>query len=189
MINHINISPAKIEDASFIAWAVETAINDEELLCRYCGFDFHFVLTQIAKCPTSQYGYPNALIAKTNDGKRVGAIIGYDGAQLATLRKSTFSIIHKHTNQTPSLPDETQPGEFYIDSLAVVPEYQGQGIATSLIQALCLKAKKQGHDIVGLIAEERNEKALKLYQTIGFKMVGITIFFTHPMKHLQKMLT
>lgn len=189
MTNTIHIRPATPSDAPFIAWTVATAIADETTLKQYCGKNYMDVLTHIALEPTTQYGYPNALIAINNNKSPVGAIIGYDGAKLHTLRESTFNIIQQFSIHPPTLLDETQAGEFYIDSIAVRPEFQRQGIAHKLINAICHKALLEGHTTVGLIAEPINITALNLYTSIGFQNVGSTLFFNHDMLHLQITLT
>ena len=70
------------------------------------------------------------------DGKIVGAIVGYDGANLHELRATTYSIIYKCLGHTPTIPDETEAGEFYLDSIAVFLEYRRLGIGKELIKAI-----------------------------------------------------
>ena len=57
-------------------------------------------------------------------------------------------------------------GSVYISNMAVLPEYQGQGIARTAMEMIL--------DVVGvetriwLVAHPENEKALKLYTSLGF---------------------
>lgn len=180
----INIRAAKKSDATTIAHAVAIAIGDENALRNYCGEDYTTLLKQIAESEKSQYSYLNALIAEIN-GKTAGAIIGYDGAKLNELRIGTFSIINNALKRTPCIPDETEAGEFYIDSIAVLPEYRGMGIGKQLITAIRDKALSDGHARVGLIVDFDNPRAESLYTSLGFTRVGTRIFFGHKMWHMQ----
>lgn len=180
----INIRAAKKSDAVIIARAVAMAIGDENALKNYCGEDYATLLKQIAESEKSQYSYLNALIAETNNTP-IGAAIGYDGAKLHELRATTYSIIHNTLGRTPSIPDETEAGEFYIDSIAVLPEYRGMGIGKQLITAIRDKALSDGHARVGLIVDFDNPRAEELYTSLGFTRVGTRTFFGHKMWHMQ----
>lgn len=183
--NIINIRPAVKGDAPLIAKAVAIAIGDENALNSYCGEDYATLLTEIAIHDKSQYSYNNTLIAEAGAGV-AGVIIGYDGAELHKLRENTYNIIQNHLGRTPSIPDETEAGEFYIDTLAVFPEYRKQGIGKSLIMAICEKAFSDRHSRVGLIVDFDNPKAESLYTSIGFTRAGTKIFLGHKMWHMQK---
>ena len=180
----VTIRDAEREDAEVIAQAVAMAIGDEQALHAYCGEDYHAVLTEIALAEKSQYSWRNALIAQV-EGVTAGAIVGYDGALLGKLREGTFEIVRKHTGKTPSIPDETAAGEFYLDSVATLPSFRGRGIGRALIKALCNKAFALGHQRVGLIVDVDNPRAEKLYTSLGFERVGSRLFFNHQMWHLQ----
>ncbi len=180
----ITIRKAKKSDAPTIAKAVVMGIGDEEALKRYCGEDYISLLSMIASHENSQYSYINCLIAEIN-GNNVGAVIGYDGAKLLELRNNTYSIIHEALGRTPHIPDETEAGEFYLDTLAVFPEYRNKGIGKSLIAAICRQAFENGHEHVGLIVDHDNPKAEALYTSIGFVRVGTKEFFGHQMWHMQ----
>ena len=180
----VNIRDAKKSDAPIIAQAVAMAIGDEKAVKNYCGEDYISLLIQIVEHENSQYSYLNTLIAEINNTP-VGVVIGYDGAKLHKLRATTFSIIHNELGRTPSIPDETQAGEFYLDTIAVLPEYRGTGIGRQLITAIRDKAFSQGHSHVGLIVDFDNPRAEALYTSLGFARVGTKIFLGHKMWHMQ----
>ena len=120
---HITIRPATIHDAPIIASALTMALG-EEAMKMYCGENYQSVLEELAQMENTQYSYHNALIADV-DGIPVGAIIGYDGARLHELREPTLRLIQERTGQTFSqVQDETNPHEYYLDSLGVLPEYR-----------------------------------------------------------------
>ena len=180
----IHIRQAIKSDAPIIAHAVAMAIGDEKALKSYCGKDYINVITKIAENKDSQYSYLNTLIAEM-DGNTLGAIIGYDGAKLHELRATTYSIIYNELGQTPSIPDETEAGEFYIDTIAVLPQYRGRGIGRLLIASIRDKAFADGHKHIGLIVDFDNPQAESLYTSIGFVRVGTKFFLGHKMWHMQ----
>ena len=186
-MNKIIIRPAVPEDAVFLAQVVVMAIRDDEMVKRNCGGDDYLrVLTEVSAAKGTQYSYQNALVAQTAEGENVGAILGYDGAQLHTLRKGTWDIISSYTGFVPEIADETEEGESYLDSLAIMPTCRGLGVGEKLIQAMCEKAFAQGHKNVGLIVDKENPRAAELYTRIGFSKVGERMFFSHQMYHLQR---
>ena len=82
------------------------------------------------------------------------------------------------------MDDETQAGELYLDSLAVLPEYRRRGIANRLIRATKERADKMGLPCVGLLVDKGNPDGEALYASIGFKYVNDSMWGGHPMKHL-----
>lgn len=181
---NVTIRPARVDDAAIIAEVVAMGIRDEAILRNYCGLHYIEVLTAIASSSYTLYSWQHALIAEV-EGKTVGAAVGYDGALLHSLREQTFAIIYGLTGHTPSTPDETEAGEFYLDSLAVMPAYRNLGIGTTLLSAMCKKALAEGHRYIGLLVDIDNPRAEMLYATLGFEHVGERLFFGHQMHHLQ----
>ncbi len=181
---NVTIRPATVADAALIAKAVAMGIGDVETLENYCGADYESVLTDIAATTGTQYSWQNALVAEV-DGQGAGAIVGYDGAKLYDLRKGTLQVVMDRVGKIPAIADETQPGEYYIDTLAVLPEFRGMGIGKALIDAFCSNVFRQGYTCVGLIVDDQNLSAQALYVSLGFEQVGLTPFFDHLMFHLQ----
>lgn len=183
MKSNISVRPATADDAATIARIVVMAIGDEKTLYNYCGEDYHSVLVAVAQADATQYSWRYALIAEV-DGSVAGAIVGYDGAELETLRAGTFAIIREHIGRVPTIPNETEAGEYYLDSVGVEPEYRGCGVGRALVAALCEKAFSEGHERVGLIVDSSNPTAEQLYSSLGFERVGTRLFFGHHMWHL-----
>ena len=83
---------------------------------------------------------------------------------------------------------ETEAGEFYLDSVGVLPEYRGRGIASSLFEAQCRRAASLGHKVAGLIVDEDKPQAEALYARLGFIYKDDRDFFGHKMKHMIRQL-
>ena len=181
----IVVRAAEQDDAPIIAKVVAMAIGDETALRNYCGEEYLAVLTAVARRDATQYSWRYALVAEVN-GVVAGAIVGYDGALLNELRRGTFSVLRECIGHTPTIADETEAGEYYLDSVAVLPEFRGLGVGRTLINAFCEKSFAEGHDYVGLIVDFDNPQAEKLYTSLGFHRVGMRTFFGHQMWHLQR---
>lgn len=181
----ISVRPARREDAAVIARAVAMAIGDEAALRAYCGDDYLAVLTEVARRKGTQYGWQYALVAEV-EGVTAGAVVGYDGALLGVLREGTFAVLQEKIGRTPTIPDECEVGEVYLDSVGVLPAFRGLGVGRALVAAFCEKAFTEGHERVGLIVDYANPTAEKLYTALGFERVGTKLFFGHRMWHLQR---
>lgn len=153
----------------------------------YAGVEAVRAFTLAAARPDTQYSYLNALIAEV-DGRTAGVIVGYDGARLHTLRDASLEVIRQFHPDIEVPTDETEPGEFYLDSIGVLPEYRGRGIARRLIDAITSRAAAEGHSRFGLLVDFDNAPAERLYRDIGFTDAGQKPFFGHMMRHLQRSL-
>jgi DNA-3-methyladenine glycosylase I len=184
----IEIKKANSEQSAEIAHLIMMAMTNE--CCLYfCGkghnlTDFHKMMTTLVERTDSQYSYKNALVAMDND-KLVGVAVSYDGALLHELRQAFIKAAREQIGKDHSqIDDETQAGELYLDSLAVIPEYRRQGIAQQLLKATKEKANKMGLPCVGLLVDKANPAGESLYISIGFKYVNDSQWGGHPMKHL-----
>ena len=83
-----------------------------------------------------------------------------------------------------ALLKETEAGEFYLDSVGVLKEYRGKGIASKLFAAQIERARSLGHKVAGLIVDIDKPKAEALYTRLGFRHIDNKDFFGHPMKHM-----
>jgi GNAT superfamily N-acetyltransferase len=150
----------------------------EKNYLKAMAFLFHFV-----KSEDNQYSYQNCYVAE-EDGTIVGAILGYQGADLKALRKPVTDFIHQNFDENLKAEDETQAGEFYIDSLGVSPDHQGKGIGSQLLQFVIAEATEDGGTI-GLLVDKANPQAKKLYLNLGFVPVGEKTLLGISLEHLQ----
>ncbi len=183
------IIPASPDHAPFIGKAITMAIG-EELTAHLAG-DEHTpedvveLFSTLARRTDSQYSYLNSMVAINDDNSVAGVVVAYDGANLRELRKAFFEEAEKAIGLkiTGNPQDETGPEEFYLDTLAVFPEYRGKGIATHLIKAAGQRAEKAGKPL-GLLVSKTNPNARRLYDSLGFTIVGQRPFAGEVMNHL-----
>lgn len=159
------------------------------VVCMAVGYDvshpIYPVFLSLARRKHTQYSYLNALVAEV-DGVAAGAIVGYNGACLAELREPIYALLKERLGSVPEIEDETESGEFYLDSVGVLPQFRGCGVGRALINSCCERAFSRGHRCVGLIVDYDNPRAEKLYTTLGFGRVGTRLFLGHQMWHLQR---
>ena len=186
--NKVHIVEGTKDQAAEIARLIMTAMTDD--CCLYfCGDgfglnDFHKMMTMLVERENSQYSYRNTLVAMDGD-KVIGISVSYDGARLHELRRAFIEAAKKHIGKDHSgMDDETQAGELYLDSLAVLPEYRRQGIARKLLKGTKERANRLGLPCVGLLVDKDNPIGEALYTSSGFRYVNDNQWGGHPMKHL-----
>lgn len=184
--SNMKIRKAKKEDAPVIAHLLLLAMRD--IVYQFIGesndektnqFMLRFVSSE-----SNQYSYENCWIGEL-DGDIVAAVTLYDGARLHELRKPIFDFVTTELDKSFQPEDETVAGEIYIDSFGVNPVYQGKGLGTKLLQFLIQEyVEKQGLTL-GLLVDNDNPNAKRLYEKIGFRVVGEKTLVGHAMEHLQ----
>ena len=184
----IEIKFAKKEQSAEIARLIMMAMTDDCCL-HFCGVghglnDFRRMMTSLVEREDSQYSYRNTLVAMDDD-KVVGIAVSYDGGRLHELRQAFIQAAKEQIGKDHSgMDDETQAGELYLDSLAVLPEYRRRGIAKRLLRATKGRADQMGLPCVGLLVDKGNPAGEALYTSVGFRYVNDSQWGGHPMKHL-----
>ena len=183
----VRIQSATKEQSADIARLIMMAMTDD--CCLYfCGADygledFRKMMTMLVEQEDSQYSYRNTLVALDED-KVVGISVSYDGGQLRELRQAFIEAAKVHVGKDHTgMNDETQEGELYLDSLAVLPKYRHQGIARKLLLATKERANKLGLP-VGLLVDYGNPESEALYLSMGFQYVNDKSWGGHILKHL-----
>jgi len=132
----------------------------------------------------NQYSYENCLVAES-ENEIIGTLNIYDGQQLESLRAPIIAYIKTHFGIGFNHEEETQEGEYYIDSLGVSEKHQGKGAGTALLKFTIEKYVKNNQRTIGLLVDEGNPNAEKLYLKLGFEFVGRKALAGKKMKHLQ----
>lgn len=109
----------------------------------------------------------------------------YDGADLLALRAPVIQYIRENYNPVFNPEIETEAGEFYIDTFAVHPSFQGKGIGLKILEFLIEEYVVNQKIPLGLLLESDNVAANKLYTKAGFRYVQKREFLTKVLDHLQ----
>ena len=137
-----------------------------------------------------RYGYRYMLVYEDElTHKVLGLMVGYPAEFEATIDDALtpyLKIAGLDSKTRLFANDESRPGEWYLDSLAVAPEAQGQGIGSKLLEFLPTHLKKQGQTKISLNVDLENPLAKKLYLRHGFKENGQIMIDSHTYDHMLK---
>jgi ribosomal-protein-alanine N-acetyltransferase len=72
------------------------------------------------------------------------------------------------------------PDEGYVQTLAVAPAHQKQGLGATLLTHLMDDARRRGLPRVGLEVRIDNEPAIRLYERFGFEAIAVRKRYYQP---------
>ena len=132
-----------------------------------------------------RYSYRNFAVADHKD-RVVGVINYYNSDDVEELNQHLFECLQENSPETTTFEAEWEPGEFYLDSLAVDPAYRGRGVAKKLIEYAEKVGRQRGMTIMSLIVLERKHKAYWLYRRLGFHMKLFKKLYGEDYKYMSK---
>lgn len=180
------IRKGRLEDSIYIAEYLLLAMED--IVYEFIGERSHEKAVEFMQwCvmnPATQYSYENAWVVEEN-GQVIGAVVLYDGALLHDLREPITHYINSRIGLHFQPEDETQAGEFYIDSFGVSLKHQGKGVGSMMLRFLIEKYVYKKSKTLGLLVEKENPDAKRLYERLGFKVVGEKVLVGKQMEHMQ----
>ncbi|MDT6981098.1 GNAT family N-acetyltransferase [Levilactobacillus zymae] len=150
------------------------------------GPDLLEVITAAYRTRTYLSGAATTVVAEAQ-GQVVGVAFGYPGEHedvvddvMADLTAANAAFDGSYEPEA-----EARPGEWYLDSLAVDPRYQGRGIGRQLLQAMPWYARRDRQTVIGLNVDQDNPGALRLYERMGYRITGTQIIGDHVYDHMQ----
>lgn len=135
----------------------------------------------------NRLSYKNICIYEI-ENQTVGLILAYSSSDVKKLDEPILEHLKSKNIFLDSFDKECFENEFYIDTVSVSEEFQGKGIAKELFVFIEKKAKELGFEKVSLLVDLENQKALALYEKIGFKKNSILEVSKHQYHHMIKML-
>lgn len=188
----ITLRDATPSDAPFIAHAVIAALHEGEMPDDIAATPAPTSLVQAIANEPILYSYRHTRMADI-DGVSAGCFVTYDGALFASLRPRTYQVLGQALGFAGPLPDddptfhqqpETQPGEYYLDSLAVLPRFRKSGVGRLLVvDAICQGRNRGHHRFTGLVAVD-SPHLLRFYQSEGLQPVSQQDLFGTPYHRL-----
>ena len=171
----------QIAELFLLAWPVDQILEANEISYQ----QLLEAISTVSAMSGTIYSYENSIVAVA-DGKIVGAMCGYDGADYQRFKQPVVELLGNDSGFAQL--KETEAGEFYLDSVGVLPGYRGRGIASRLFEAQISRGTGLGHEQAGLIVDEDKPEAEALYLRLGFRYVDDKDFFGHKMKHMVKLI-
>jgi len=166
------IRPAGLRDATHLAALVDIAGE---------GFASYFWngMTEAGQSPfeigrtrarrdEGAFTWRNAHIAEV-DGDVAGALVGYRIPDTAD--PAHFKELPPIVRPLAELEAEAA-GHWYVNVLAVFPEYRGKGIGAALLHHADLIGKAVAPAGMALIVASQNEGAVRLYERSGYRVVS-----------------
>lgn len=167
----IDIRSANPEDADMVSWIVFAALDIYDSITEK-------MLLSCSEADTL-YSWDNTRLISV-DGKVVGGLIAYQGSEYSRLREKTWPMCWDEDKSfLDSIEQECLPGEYYLDSMALLPEYRGQGLGKALIIDAIEQGKKKGCASATLLADKDKIGLVNYYKIIGFEIYDSMIYFGH----------
>jgi len=118
----------------------------------------------------------------------VGLILSYDSNRVKELDSPILEHLSSKNIFLDAFDKECFADEFYIDTLSVLEDFQGRGIAKELFSFIEKHAKELAYKKLSLLVDFDNTKALRLYEKIGFKKNSILKISNHNYHHMIKVI-
>lgn len=180
------IRKARPEEAAMIAPLILLAMED--IAYSFIGERSKekalWFLEGLVSEANNQYSYEHCWVMASGNTIAAAAIV-YNGDDLATLREPVARKINQMFDRPFNPGDETQAGEYYIDTVGVDPGQQGKGIGSEIFRFLIAEYVERNRQTLGLLVDKDNPGAKKLYLNLGFEVVGEKVFAGKEMEHLQ----
>ncbi len=163
------IRDARPEEAPFLAKCVMAGMHFYDFETDIPGDNEIFErLVACERRTDTLYTYVHTRVAEM-DGIAVGSLLSYPGDIYRELRHKAFTELWPELSEMDATSDqETDPGEYYLDSLAVLPQYRGKGIGRGLLRDGIEKGRSLGYTKVALVADSEMPHLISLYSSLGF---------------------
>jgi len=110
------------------------------------------------------FSYRNATIAEV-EGKIAACLVGYPlEDEPAPIDRAAMPAMFVPLQELENLA----PGTWYVNVLAVYPEFQGQGIGSGLLTVAEARAREAGSRGLSIVVSDGNEGARRLYRRHGY---------------------
>ncbi len=157
-VNHI--IPLLLDAVGDIAYTL-SGTADKAATCQ--------ILTDFCMQEDNRISYRHVLVNRKK-GEVAGMLLCYAGDAAEEIDQPIIQYLRDKgaAAAADALIVECKLGDFYLDSIAVSPQWQGKGIARELMAAFEQIGAEQKEKRLSLIVEPSNERAFQLYQKQGY---------------------
>jgi len=166
------VRPASPEDAPALAELINFAGEGLPLYLwermAEPGEDAWDVGRRRARREQGSFSYRNAVVAE-RDGRIAGALVAYriaDAPEPIDPKEVPAMFVPLLELENLAL------GTWYVNVLAVYPDFRGQGIGSRLLEVASRQAREGGCRGESIIVSDANEGACRLYERCGFRRVA-----------------
>jgi ribosomal protein S18 acetylase RimI-like enzyme len=126
----------------------------------------------------TEFSYENCEIAERGDAV-AGMLLGFPiGPADPDAEPTTDPVLKPYA-------ELELPNSFYIAGVAIQPELRSTGIGSALMARGHRRARAEGLKQASLIAFERNEGAVRLYERMGYRIIDRRPLVPHPFIHYK----
>lgn len=116
----------------------------------------------------NRLSYENVTVLE-KEGRVAAFMLAYHGSRAEALDRPLKARLEARGKPSAAIVCEAGQDEFYLDSLAVHPDFRGQGLGTLLLEEFGRQAAEEGWRRLSLLVEEHNGGARKLYERLGYR--------------------
>lgn len=152
------VLPLMMEAIGSIAYSLTGEDSPEEAMA---------VLEEFYSREGNRLSYENVTVLE-KEGRVAAFMLAYHGSSAESLDKPLKARLEACGKSAAAIVCEAGPGDFYLDCLAVHPDFRGQGLGTLLLEEFGRLAAQAGWRKLSLLVEEYNDGARKLYERLGY---------------------
>lgn len=129
-----------------------------------------------AQSETENFSYRNVQLAQMEEGI-AGMLLAYRllPAEAAVKLDEFPEFIRPLIELEQCVPDS-----YYVNMLAVYPQFRGRGVGTALMGRVDGLARQAGSTLSSVAVFEENAGALRLYERLGYRVVEGRPLIPHP---------
>ncbi len=184
--SRIAIRAARPDDAPLAAQLFRLSMGGlAELLFDDDARKTELTLIRLFTRDAGRFGFGVTVIAEV-EKKPVGVLAAFSGADIPRLNLEAFAAFPKVLGLAGTsrlfwraIPhasiEEARADEYYVSNVGVLPEAQGHGIGTRLMQFAEEAAQAAGLKKCSLLVGTNNSGARRLYERLGYE-----VMFTRP---------
>lgn len=113
------------------------------------------------------FSYRNTMFIE-HDGQAAGCLIGYEIPDTAQPISDGMPAMFQPLQELENL----LPSTWYVNVLAVVPEFRGLGLGTKLLRLADDTGRKLGNHSMSVIVSDANPGAQRLYERCGYQVLA-----------------
>jgi ribosomal protein S18 acetylase RimI-like enzyme len=176
---NIVLRPAHSEPGDAQAYANYLNTAADGFFGRVFGGDWSRIIAQVALVPGHELSLDNVVFAEV-DGRTVGSCSGGEDAPIPTgllaralgWRVPRAALVWVAGFPTTAWLTKREPGDWYLQSLAVDADMRGTGVGSALFADAVARARAAGARRMVLDVRVGNDRAKRLYGHLGMVVIG-----------------
>jgi len=118
----------------------------------------------------TEFSYQNCVVAEV-DGDVAGMLVSFPIEEGEAAQAEPEAPASNEPDVLAPYGELEVPGSYYICGVALLPQYQSQGLGSRLCEIAKGLARERGNDELSLLVFEQNVGAVQLYERLGFKII------------------